>query len=347
MPTIHIYHHGDTDGISAGACIYHGLYAPLFHTKLCYRLYNYETPLDFHNVKEDDIIFLVDYSLSNKDNVGRLRGLCLDLWKDEEDKHVFWFDHHKTSYKFIDQYPLNKISKIINTNICGAAISYLFCKAFYKMDLVETLDKYYDQLSTLVKLVNEGVYIFDKQSINNEFVNYVDSWDTWKHDRENDAAFNLGCIASLSDPTNDEFNHLLNPMMDASQFYKPESVEKLISAGETILAYNTSLYEQQMIEMAFECTIEFEDKMYTCLVYNGRGNSLSFGDNINKYDICAMMYFNGSTWFHSLYSAKVDTLPISEYMRGGGHPGASGFQVHSNKPVLTANKIWVVGVVDL
>ena len=80
MPTIHIYHHGDTDGITAGACIFHGLCAPLlFHTRLCYRLYNYETPLDFHKVKEDDIIFLVDYSLSNKDNIARLRGLCLDL----------------------------------------------------------------------------------------------------------------------------------------------------------------------------------------------------------------------------------------------------------------------------
>ncbi len=342
MPTIHIYHHGDTDGITAGACIYHGLHAPLFHTKLCYRLYNYETPLDFHKVKEDDIIFLVDYSLSNKDNIARLRGLCLDLWKDEEDKHVFWFDHHRTSYKFINQYPLNKISKVINTDICGAAISYLFCKAFYKMEFVATLDKYYEKLSTLVKLINDGVYKFDKESIKNEFIEYVDSWDTWKHDRENDVAFNLGCIALLNDPTNDTFDHLVNPMMDASQFYKPETVERLISAGETILTYNTSLNKQQMIEMAFETNIKFEDKIYTCLVYNGRGNSTTFGDNINKYDICVMMYFIGDTWIYSLYSAKIDALPISEFMGGGGHPGASGFQVHDITPIFIKGKDTVI-----
>ena len=343
MPTIHIYHHGDTDGIAAGACIFHGLYSPLFHSKLCYRLYNYETPLDFHKVKEDDIIFLVDYSLSNKDNIGRLRGLCLDLWKDEEDKHVFWLDHHKTSYKFIDQYPLNKISKVINTDICGAVISYLFCKAFYKMESVSTLEEYYDQLSTLIKLVNDGVYKFDKESIKNEFIEYVDSWDTWKHDMENDAEFNLGCIALLNDPTNTQFTHLVDPMLDAAQFITSDYTERrLITAGKYILKYNESLNKQQMIEMAFETNIKFEDKTYTCLVFNGRGNSTTFGDNINKYDICAMMYFIGDTWIHSLYSAKIDTLPISEFMGGGGHPGASGFQVHDITPIFIKGKDTII-----
>lgn len=342
MPTIHIYHHGDTDGITAGACIFYGLYAPLFHSKLCYRLYNYETPLDFHKVKEDDIIFLVDYSLSNKFNIARLRGLCLDLWKDEEDKHVFWLDHHRTSYKFIDEYPLNKISKIINTNICGAAISYLFCKAFYKMDHVESLDKCYDQLSTLVKLVNEGVYRFDKNSINNEFIEYVDSWDTWKHDKENDIEFNLGFVSTFFNPMDIRFDNLANPFMDATQSFINGTVQKCIDTGTIILKYNKSLNEQQMVEMAFETNIKFEDKTYTCLVYNGRGNSTTFGDNINKYDICVIMYFIGDTWIHSLYSSKINALPISEYMGGGGHPGASGFQVHDATPIFIKGKDTVI-----
>lgn len=343
MPTIHIYHHGDTDGITAGACIFHGLCAPLlFHTRLCYRLYNYETPLDFHKVKEDDIIFLVDYSLSNKDNIARLRGLCLDLWKDEEDKHVFWLDHHKTSYKFIDQYPLNKISKVINTDICGAAISYLFCKAFYKMSYVYTLEEYYDKLSTLVKLINDGVYKFDKEYIRNEFIEYVDSWDTWKHDKEYDTEFNLGCIALLNDPTNTAFCNLADPFMDATLSFITAYTEKCITAGKNILKFNESLNKQQMIEMAFEVNIKFENKTYTCLVFNGRGNSTTFGDNINKYDICAMMYFIGDTWINSLYSAKIDTLPISEFMGGGGHPGASGFQAHDITPIFIKGKDTVI-----
>ena len=342
MPTIHIYHHGDTDGITAGACIFHGLYAPLFCLKLCHRLYNYETPLDFHKVEEDDIIFLVDYSLSNKDNIARLRGLCLDLWKDEEDKHVFWLDHHKTSYKFIDQYPLNKISKIINTDICGAAISYLFCKAFYKMDCVYTLEEYYDQLSTLVKLINDGVYKFDKESIKNEFIEYVDSWDTWKHDKTYDAEFNLGCITLLNDPTDIAFNNLANPFLDATLSFIFNKVTECVTAGMHISKYNKSLNEQQMIEMAFETNIKFENKTYSCLVFNGRGNSTTFGDNINKYDICAMMYSIGDTWINSLYSAKIDTLPISEFMGGGGHPGASGFQVHDITPIFIKGKDTVI-----
>lgn len=314
--TIHIYHHGDLDGKTAGACIYHMMNIPGFNNKVCYNLYNYTIPLELNNIQKDDIIFLVDYSLSNIDNIKRLAGLCKDYWEGEEDNHIFWLDHHKTSFNNIDTYPLNKISKVIDTNKCGAAISYTLVRMCNKENSIDLIKE------NINKINEKGIDKFYYEDIN-LFIDYVDDWDRWKLEYPNVSAFNLGASAIYNDPQSDTFKDILYAMdNDVANTY----INKCLDYGKIIEKYLNNDNAEKISEMGYECKLVFNDIQYNCICYNGRGNSKTFGHLIDDFDICIMFYYVGDQYIYSLYSKEVDTSEISLVMKGGGHPGASGFQ---------------------
>lgn len=316
MGTIRIYHHGDTDGKASGASVFHLINLDGYEEKKSYCLYNYDMSFDFTGVEKDDIIFLVDYSLSNVNNIKRLAGLCKDLWQGEEHRHVFWLDHHKTSFDHINDYPLNKITSIIDTSMCATVICYLVGIQMYKTN-ERNVDKLISCINNARVILRQGDsarYIAD-----NDFIKYVDSWDTWKHNMPNSAEFNIGVMSTgyLQDISNPNWLQILT-----NYDFRKDMIERLIINAKHVKEYLSTVNAQQLVEMGYEFTLDG----YNCIMYNGRGNSNTFGDLINKYDICAMFYFNGETYFYSLYSTKVDTSIISKRMGGGGHPGASGFQ---------------------
>ncbi len=327
MSTIHIYHHGDLDGKTAGACIYHILNIPGFDNKVLYNLYNYTIPLDLHNVQKDDIIFLVDYSLSNIDNIKRLAGLCKDYWEGEEEYHVFWLDHHKTSFNNIDTYPLNKINKVIDTDRCGAAISYIVARMY--LNSITESDNQSDCIEKLIDIIKE----VDLEGIEhyynyyeNMFIDFVDDWDRWKLEHEHISAFNLGALMACGNPTSENFETVLCSPGKGSVL-----IDLCLDYGLVIEEYLEQDNTQKLSEMGFECNLIFNDIPYRCICYNGRGNSKTFGHLIDDFDICVMFYYVGDQFIYSLYSKDVDTSEISLVMGGGGHPGASGFQ---NKELL-------------
>lgn len=327
MPTIHIYHHGDLDGKTAGACIYNLIDIPGFDNKVCYNLYNYTIPLDLHNVQKGDIIFLVDYSLSNIDNIKRLAGLCKDYWEGEEDYHIFWLDHHKTSFDNIDMYPLNKISKVIDTDRCGAAISYVVARMYdlNTHDLM-TMDECIEELKSTVDTVDKaGVEEF-YNDFKHIFIEFVDDWDRWQLKYTNISAFNLGALMVCGDPTSEKFKTIVRTPGKGSAY-----IDLCLEYGLIIEDYLEQDNTQKLSEMGFECNLIFNDTPYRCICYNGRGNSTTFGHLIDDFDICVMFYYVGDQFIYSLYSKDVDTSEISLAMGGGGHPGASGFQ---NKELL-------------
>ena len=313
---IHIYHHGDMDGIMAGACIYHmvNLYG---YDKKLYRINNYAQTLDFSDVKEDDILFFVDYSFTNQDNVDNLRKLMDKLWKFDGYKcanHVYWIDHHKTSLELKDTFPLGEASSIINTGLCGAALCWLFGSNSSSITKPEQLYISVNSTEFMLK------YRKDKlKSIIPKFIQYVNSWDIWLHDMPNDGDFNLGFMTEFQDPSNNRLDLIINEDDDK---LGSKTLEELIDFGKAITKYLEVTNTQRLQEMGYEFILDG----YKCIMYNGRGNSLTFGNLIDDYDICAMFYFQGDTYIYSLYSKEVDTSEISKKLGGGGHPGASGFQ---------------------
>ena len=309
--TIHIYHHGDMDGIMAGASIYHLINLYKYDKKL-YKINNYNQLMDFSNVNVDDILFFVDYSFTNKDNVDALRDLIDRLWKYDCKGHIFWIDHHKTSLDIMEDFPLNIVSKVIDTDFCGAVLSYIFA---------------YNASSTnpdgLLAALNSTFYILKckKDKIRDEvpvFLRYVNSWDIWKHDYAHDSEFNLGFTLRYSEPSDERLGAILYDDNLNEYSYCDELIEK----GSVIKEYMESVNKQRVQEMGYDFTLDG----YKCIMYNGRGSSLTFGDLIKEYDICAMFYFTGDTYIYSLYSETIDTSEISKRFGGGGHPGASGFQ---------------------
>lgn len=315
--TIHIYHHGDTDGITAGACIYHMINIKGYAKRITYRINNYDQEFDFSLVEKQDLVFFVDYSFTNTKNIKALENLIKRLYSGnvEEAKHyIYWFDHHGSSFKYSNQNPLNLVTQIIDTRICGAAICYAVGK--YCEDTVPVY-----QFNINVKLVKGVLSENPNEYMDNEYIKYVDSWDTWKHNMRNDEEFNLGAMKNFNDPKDQQFLQILT---DGS---RTKYSMYCIHDGFIIKDYLEELNKIQLNEMSYEFTLDG----YKCIMYNGRGNSCTFGNLIDKYDICAMFYFTGETYLYSLYSKNVNTAEISERMGGGGHPGASGFQ---NKTLL-------------
>ena len=140
----------------------------------------------------------------------------------------------------------------------------------------------------------------------------------------NSTEFNIGFIATeyLQDPSNIKWADILTHKTISSNI-----TDSLIKKAEPIKEYLNTVNKEMIDQMGYEFTLDG----YKCIMYNGRGNSTTFGELIDKYDICAMFYFNGERYFYSLYSKTVDTSVISKRMCGGGHPGASGF---SNRKLL-------------
>lgn len=314
MGTIHIWHHGDTDGINAGASIFHLINIDGYTEKQCHRINNYAEILDLSIVKEDDLVFFVDYSFTNINNINEVEKLIDRLYntREEVSKHVFWFDHHGSSRKYSNEYPLNCTTQIINTDVCGTVISFLVGSNFnlHNNDSIDSLLEAIEK----TKIILEAK---DYESYCNEYILYVDSWDCWKHNRIMDEEFNLGNMSMFQNPESEIFYQILMKNTAGDRI-----IEQCIEKGKIVKAFQTAVNSAQLAEMSYEFTLG----EYSCIMYNGRGNSCTFGDLIDKYDICSMFYFDGENYLYSLYSKKVNVAEIAEKFGGGGHVGASGFQ---------------------
>ncbi len=86
---------------------------------------------------------------------------------------------------------------------------------------------------------------------------------------------------------------------------------------------------------AFES--QFEGLRAICLNLQGGGtNTFKSVYDPLKHDIMMPFQFNGKEWLFSLYTDKpeVDCSVIAKRYGGGGHRGASGFQVEDIKTIF-------------
>lgn len=334
MKAYHILHHTDEDGTAAGAVTYEylkriskrdGVNVRYFFYKIDYTTIIQSLLGGIHN---GDEVFLVDYSFSKKENLE----FILDLA--DRGFNVTWIDHHKTSvdvlrgeaFKDIDVFEYDNFHICVETDMCGAALAYLY---FYNILNVANVDE------------------VDFKAI--KYLAYVNSYDIWKFDMPNTKQFNYGIRALKHTPRN-IFSKIFNYNGElVSELFNEEKspeflsmmdtfIDTIIEDGAVIEKYCDVENEQTCNQYAFEYFIRdfAHNRVYKCIAVNKRGNSSMFGDLIDKYDIVTPFIFNGEQYVYSLYTNKdnVDCeylakiLGTYDGLGGGGHLQAAGFQTY-------------------
>ena len=210
----------------------------------------------------------------------------------EKAANIIWIDHHKTSIEITQMHPeLNHVNGIRLEGISGCALAYLYfyCEREYNIK----------NCPLWIQLISDH--------------------DCWQKKLKDSDSFKMGVDAIEDDsPTADLWRMLIRSKSTESY----ELTKKIIEIGNLVGSYERKQNKYQR-RRAYETTING----YRAIVVNGIGNSFVFGDLIDKYDVCCLWRYDGSThkFKYSLYSNTIDTTIISKQYNGGGHKGASGF----------------------
>lgn len=288
-----VFYHNDMDGIISARIILKVLrHRQEDFTKEDFieMDYNKQFPLDI--IKEKEIVYIVDYSISPEEMDKLL----------ERTHRVIWIDHHQSA---IDKYKgYNKMVPGFRANgLAGCVLTYWY----FHGKQIETED--------FIKEYPKNINSFYRRKIP-EYIRLAGDWDVWEHlygqkTKEFTICFNTRIKSPFDD---DQFENLVGE----------HNLDCFLRAGEDMIEYRNSWAETFMKRYGFETEIDG----YRAYVANlGNGNSEFFGDLINYYDIIGTFCFNGDTYTCSLYSCKpeINCADICAKRGGGGHKGAAGF----------------------
>lgn len=245
-------------------------------------------------VSEGEVVFIVDYSFSEK-TVSVLEEIC------RKASSVTWIDHHLTSKKLIetkDMSYLDNLKMVIDMSKSGAALCW-----DYLFGTTEPL-----------------------------FVQHVSDYDCWKYELgDNTTYMKLGIDMQYNTPDSELYKKLicdafLEQGYDLGYNIPIENtytIFSLIREGQVAKKYidceNRSYFKHY----------SFVSDVFgmPCICVNRKTNSWVFGNAYHEYPLCCVFAYNGDVWSYSLYSSngEVDCSEIAARYGGGGHKGAAGF----------------------
>lgn len=303
-----IFHHNDADGYAAGYLV-----KKFFNKEkpeLIEMDYSKKFPIDI--IKEDELIYIVDFSIEPKDMVDLLRIT----------KRVYWIDHHISAINKYNEWQ-DIINEVIDNPIKGLRFDGISGCALTWLYLYMQINEHE---------IMPGIKYSEKQ-LRNYFedapmwLKLIDDWDVWRHKLKDTKAFMIALNTVLSIKT---IERLDRDAIDNNY------INVLIELGENYIIYRNRWSEQLRDRYGFDTFIKGpDDSVYSMYCLNlGNANSEYFGDKIEQFDICTTFCFNGTKFNYSMYSNKdyVDCSELCKYYggmseepNGGGHKGAAGF----------------------
>lgn len=248
---------------------------------------DYRTKFPMETIRKDEQVYIVDYSISPDE----MREL-LNITKD-----VTWIDHHKTAIEKYKEFE-HEIRGIRYDGVSGCMLTY--CYIHHMTARGEGEIKPFDISMT------EDAPMFTK---------LIDDWDVWKFNYGDDTRyFQIAFNAYDFSPFADTWD----------MFLDNDGEQTLIEQGKIMIQYRDN-WAKNYMKLGFET--EFEG--YKCFAVNlGCCNSDYFKSlPEGKYEILIPFVFDGNVYTVSLYSTTVDVSEIAKKYGGGGHKGASGFQI--------------------
>ena len=291
-----VFYHADNDGKCAGYWV-KTLNELTDNFADEYIKINYGMDFPFESIGKDEIVYIVDYSISPEE-MDRL----LDITK-----NVIWIDHHKSAIEKYNDYD-KEIAGLRYDGVAGCMLTYVY-----------------------LKYIKTGEHFdFDKSLIKNApyCTKLIADYDVWTFEYGYDTRkFQKGFELHSHEPTDVIWN-TLNSTEDWET--AENAMNYILANGEAIINYRKSMMAEYCKNKGFEAM--FED--YKCFVINmAMVSSDDFViDNIDDYDILIGFSYDGDNWNYSLRSTKVDCAVLAMKYGGGGHKGAAGF--NSNEFVL-------------
>ena len=310
MSKLAIYHHNEMDGRFAAALIYE--YEKKNYDEI--ETYEIDYARKIPQVTDADTVYFVDYSFTESENIGYLVRLV------DAGAYVVWIDHHKSSAEFVNSGFLDNLVQhndnieiFINTKYCATFLCYKYC----------------------TENITLGVKNNEMNAVNVPLaINYVDSWDTWKHEFADCTAFMYGFMSKNLD-IEDICGAVADNIFDNKATVSP-FVNECVSIGKCIIKYLDTDNKRMCETFGFEFNINYFGTLYKCFALNANVNSKAFDSIIARYDIVCPFKFNGEKYIYSLYTQKDDVQcdkiasSLGKYNRlgGGGHSKAAGFQTY-------------------
>lgn len=297
-----IFYHDDLDGRCAATIAHDLQWGAELGTRAFPMNYGIDFPFDI--IDKDEKVYILDFSIEPSD-MKKLLTIT---------ERVVWIDHHKTAieryadFLWVDSGMAERtgsevdISGVRATWGAGCELTYAYLYAHSK-----------------------HVPVHIAISRTPEYVQLIGDRDTWtfKHG-DKTRHFFAGMQSYDTKPSSWVWQALANDA-DGND---GDLVSDVVADGAVIQRYKNQTQQESIREKGF--WIDFHGhKSYA--VNGGRGSE-PFEAVVPEAEIwIAFSYMPGGYWTVSLYSDKIDVSEIAkqyEYdgKRGGGHPGASGFQ---------------------
>lgn len=304
------FYHVDQDGIVSGfyvrkACEQRGL---AFESE-DFRKINYGMEFPFHDIEQDEFVFIVDYSIEPEE-MWQLLSIT---------KNVFWIDHHQSTIEAYKDFKCDvKGIRITGAGISGANLTWLYFKYI--------CDEDWEQIErTGEKYVTSLLREFSKNTP--QLAKYTALWDTFSWSKKSEDHVKAFHYAFESYDF-DAMNYLLDKLNGDMGLCESERlIDYMIEDGLGIKDYLSSEAKQYLKSYGFETTFEG----HNVYAINRALINSDFFESIDasKYDMFIGFSFNGSMWEYQLRSAEQDKVNVYELAvkyGGGGHPNAAGFR---------------------
>lgn len=304
------FYHVDQDGIVSGfyvrkACEQRGLaFEPEDFRKI-----NYGMKFPFHDIKQDEFVFIVDYSIEPEE-MWQLLSIT---------KNVFWIDHHQSTIETYKDFKCDvKGIRITGAGISGANLTWLYFKEMCDENWKQVEKTGHKRVKALLGRYERGIPMLAK---------YTAMWDTFSWDKKSEDHVKKFHYAFESYDF-DAMSLLLNGLNgDLGIYYQERLIDDMMEDGLAIEDYLSSTAKQYLRAYGFETTFEGH-KVYA--INRALINSDFFESiDASKYDMFIGFSFNGSMWEYQLRSAEQDKVNVYELAvkyGGGGHPNAAGFR---------------------
>ncbi|PAB61287.1 phosphohydrolase [Anaeromicrobium sediminis] len=249
---------------------------------------DYRIPFPMKTIRPNEQIYIVDFSIS-PDEMRELLKIT---------KNVTWIDHHKTAIEKYEDFEY-QIRGVRYDGVAGCMLAYCYINH--------------------MTAKGEGEIKPFELSMTNDaprFTKLIADWDVWKFDYGDDTRFFQAAFNSLDfNPRSEEWLNFI---------HEDGYENKLIEEGKIIIRYR-DCWGKNYMNLGFET--EFEG--HNCFAVNlGYCNSEYFKSlSEEKYDMLITFVFDGKIFKVIMYSETVDVSEIAKKYDGGGHKGASGFQV--------------------
>lgn len=281
------FYHRDMDGKCAGFWVYlsAGLYDGYAADSKFINI-NYGMDFPFDDIKENEQVYIVDYSIS-PDEMRRL----LTITKD-----VTWIDHHKTAIAKYEGFE-HELRGVRYDGVAGCMLTYCY--------LHHMTERGQGEIKPFDLSMTEDAPMFTK---------LLADYDVWTFEFGDDTRyFQTGVNSYDFEPTDKRW--------DDFSLYNNE--QQYIEEGKTMIKYRDNWAKDYCKCKGFET--EFEGHKCYAMNLGLCGSDYFISIDDGSYEILIAFSYNGKDWSVSLYSKTVDVSDIAKKYGGGGHRGAAGF----------------------